>query len=223
MRLKRLALAICLTGGAAAVHAATLPTCQSVLATTDTYAALEATNGTGGCEDGDKIFSNFAYSGAGTDPTAAQISVGVDDNLGIQQYGLQFGTTSSVWSSGFTLSYNAVVDTTLCATCVIIADQSAFQGALAPNSAAVTVTLTPGGVIDLNDLTTNSNSEQISTGAITSTAISYVGSGLSASAPVDSFGGDVYQTSTPEPATLGLVGGALLGLGLLRRKGFSRG
>ena len=85
--------------------------------------------------------------------------------------------------------------------------------------------ITPGGTIPLNDLTTGANVQQISlAGSPTSVSVGMTGTATNSS-PIDSFGLDMYQTATspaPEPATFGLVGGALLGLGVLGRKKISR-
>jgi|PeaSoiMetatran63_FD_contig_31_2801203_length_787_multi_20_in_0_out_0_1 hypothetical protein len=213
-----LALATFLAAGTTAVNATAIPVCS----TTGTLATYEGYGETG-CLDGDKIFSDFAYTAPTGDPIASNIAVGVDDNAGLNQYGLQFQSTLGVWNaSGFVLSYTATVDTAICPQCLIIADQSAFQGALAPNNAAMTVVLSGAGTINLNDLTTNANTEQISFPGVTSTNIAYTGTAAGASDPIDTFGGDVYQVVTPEPGTLGLAGAALLGLGLLGRKKVSR-
>jgi len=198
-----------------------LPACVNG-GTLDTYIADGAT----GCFIGDKIFANFSYSGAGTDPVASSIQVGIDDKPNIYQFGIQLQSATTVWTSGFTLSYTIVVDQPSCvalygvgSNCAIIAAQGAFQGALAPNSAALTDVLTPGGTISLNDLTTGANTLQIGFSPVTSTSVTMTATGESSSAPIDGFGLDVYQTSAiPEPVTMSLTGLGLLGLGIFGRR-----
>ena len=226
MKLKHiLVLTTFLTAGSAVTYAATACVNGDVLSN---YIALGST----GCEIGDKIFANFSYSGTGSDPASSSVQVGIDDKTNIDQFGVQLQSDTVVWTSGFTLDYTVSIVQADCATlygagdtCTMIGAQGAFQGAFAPNTATMTDVLTPGGTISLNDLTTGNNSNQISFAGITSTSVVITGAGLDANDPIDGFGLDVYQHVTspvPEPATLGLVGGALLGLGLLRRKGIVR-
>jgi hypothetical protein len=230
MKLKNITLAAFLMAGASAYGA---PVIQcSAGNTLTTYLAADYE-----CEIGDKMYSNFSYTDPAGDPTAGQIMVGVDNQPGILQTGLQFQTTSNTWTvSGFAVSYSISVDPNVCgsggvygptgSTCSIAAAQLSFQGALAPNNAALKAVLSPGGTLSVDDIATSDNTRQLSLGAqpLTSTNVSIDGMFASASAPIDSFGLDVYQTvsSVPEPATLGLLGVGLVGLGLLGRRVSSR-
>jgi hypothetical protein len=190
--------------------------------------------GSGGCEIGDKVYNNFTYSTGAGNPTSAQVNVGVDNQTGILQTGLQFGTSAGVWTNpGFTIGYTITVDPAQCVilygagnTCAVRASQLAFQGALAgaTNTAALTATFSGAspGSLSVNDLATGNNVNQNAFAPFWTTSdIVITGSGNSTTFPIDSFGLDVYQqvtSSVPEPATVGLVGGVLLGLGALRSK-----
>ncbi len=184
------------------------------------YAALTTT----GCENGDKIFSNFVYTPGSGDPTAGSVSISLDNNPGISLFGLQFGSPAPGFVSNFMLTYTITIDQTAChalfsaGDCSMIAAQGSFQGALAPNSAALTDTLSGATTVSLNDLATNNNTQQQSFLGVTATNVTIQSSGLTASAPINSFGLDVYQTAVPEPMTLSLMGAGLLGLGLLRKR-----
>jgi hypothetical protein len=202
--------------GATASFGAAFSGTQCVAGTT---LATLAAFGTTGCEVGDKIFSNFVYTPTGSDPAAGTVAIGIDNNSGIQQYGLQFQSNGAVWTSaGFTLTYTVTIDTNLCAACRIFAAQGAFQGALAPNTAAMTMALSGAGTVNLNDLTTNANTQQIFFPQITTTNVTITGTGASTSAPIDTFGLDVYQTSIPEPISMSLTGLGLLSLGIFGRR-----
>ena len=226
MKINYIALATFLTVGGFAYGAPVAPCSAGNTLTTYLAAGYE-------CEISDKIYSNFSYTDPAGDPTSDQIVVGVDNQPGILQTGLQFQTTGSTWTvGGFAIGYSIAVDPSVCDTfalngtsgniCAITAAQLSFQGALAPNSAAMNAILTPGGTISVNDLATANNTAQISLGGQPLTATNVVINGLdaSSSAPIDSFGLDVYQTisSVPEPASLGFVGMGLIGLGLFGRR-----
>jgi hypothetical protein len=184
------------------------------------------TLGTTGCEIGDKVFSNFAYTGAtGTDPTSSQILVGNDFLQGIMEFGLQFQSSGTTWTvPGFAISYTIAVDQTACQTlyssgaCSMFAAQGSFQGQLAPNAAALTMVLTPGTTINLDDLSTGDNTQQKFFTNTTSTNVVITGTGASNSAPINSIGLDVYQTAVPEPVSMSLTGLGLLGLGFFGRR-----
>jgi hypothetical protein len=233
MKLKHiLVLTTFLTAGSAVTYATA--TCVSG-ETLSVYAGTGFT-----CEVGDKIYSNFSYAPGTNDPTAAQTSVGIDNFpntvTGIWQIGFQFGSnaTGVTWVSPFSLDYTVTVDQTACAAefgtgyqCSAYEAQGQFQdgSAASSNTAALTDVIGGGGTLSLNDLSTGSNTGQIFFPGITSSAITLTGTGLTATYAIEGFGLDLYESGTspvPEPATLGLVGGALLGLGLLRRKSASR-
>jgi hypothetical protein len=185
------------------------------------------------CEIGDNVYSNFSYTDPVGDPGSDQIIVGVDDQPGISQTGLQFQGTGNTWTvGGFAISYSISIPVcvspfvffgTMGTACSLTAAQLSFQGALAPNDAAMNAIFSPGGTIAVDDLDFRDNTNQINLGSQPLTATNVVINGLyaSTSAPIDSFGLDVYQTitsSAPEPASLGLVGMGLIGLGLLGRR-----
>jgi hypothetical protein len=216
-----LALAVLMTAGTAVTYGTAA--CVNG-ATLDTYVALGET----GCEIGDKIFANFQYNPTGTDPAAGAVEVGIDDKVNIDQFGIQLQSATTVWTSGFTLDYTITIVPADCVvlygpgeTCTMIGAQGAFQGAFAPTTAAMTMVLTPGGTISLNDISTSNNVNQISFAGITNTSVVITGLGDDANDPIDTFGLDVYQhvqSAVPEPAALGLLGAGLLGIGLVHRR-----
>jgi len=228
-----LALAAFLALGTAVTYAT--PVCQAG-ASLSVYTAAGFT-----CEVGDKIFTGFSYTATGLDPTAAQVSVGIDNFANpltdIWQIGFQLGSsvTGLAWTSGFSLDYTWSIDQAACAaefgaghTCSAYEAQGQFQdgSANSTNTATMTDKLTPGGTLNLNDLTTGANTGQIFFSFINSPiSVTLTAAGLNTTNAIEGFGLDSYQYGNaplPEPGTLGLVGGALLGLGLLRRKIVSR-
>ncbi len=221
--------------GAALTYGAPIPVCGAG-ALAGVYTNTDGSSNGYSCEIADKIYSNFSYTTAGADPTAAQINVGIDNNASISQTGLQINSNVQglTWdSAGFTLSYTVTVDPTACAslygagtTCTITGAQGQFQGAFTSNSAAMTMGLTPGGTISLNGLSPSNNTANLTLGSqpVTSTSVLITGTSADTNDPIDSFGLDLYQTETigpqsvPEPTTFTIVGAGLLGLSLLRRR-----
>jgi len=224
--MKKILLAVTFAALSSIPAFATIQSCSSVGSTLDTLIAL----GAGTCDVGDKTFSNFTYSPGTGDPAAGNVTVGYDNNHGIFQYGLQFGTNTSVWNSNFTLSYTETVDPAACQTiygagytCTITAAQGQYQGGLAnpSNTSQMTITLT-GANINLNDTSTGNYSQQVSLASLTSTSVGIAGTS-NTTYPIDSFGLDIYQTvqapgGVPEPMSMSLMGVGLLGLGFIGRK-----
>jgi hypothetical protein len=236
MKLKYiLALAMVLAVGSAVSSAATLPACAAG-ALGGTYTTVTGASNGYTCETNDKIFSNFVYTTAGADPSAGQVSVGIDSNVGIFQSGFQFNSSvpGLVWNTpGFSLAFTVTVDQAMCATlygagdtCTITGAQGQFQGAFNSNGATMVDTITPGGTINLDGVNPGDNTKNLTLTPqpITTTNISIAGTNAGSTDPIDSFGLDLYQTvsvpssGVPEPATFSLMGGGLLGLGLLRRR-----
>jgi len=206
--------------GAVASYGAPIASCGSL-------GNLLAIETAGSCEVGDKVFSAFSYSAGSGDPGAADVTVQGTSSVAGQAFGLQFGSDlSTAWVSNFTLSFNISIDQTACqgfygafANCYISGTQDQMQGGSAgpSNTAAVTVTHTAGGVINVNALSTSNETGQILGLNQSTMADSFAGVG-SLAFPVTQFGTEVFQGTVPEPMTFSLMGAGLLGLGLLRKR-----
>jgi hypothetical protein len=223
-------------GGAALSHAAIVPSCEDG-ALAGVYTNADGTQNGFVCETSDKIYSNFSYATLGTDPDAAHVTIGIDNNTAISQSGLQVNSSAQglAWDTpGFSLAYTITVDEAACAalngpgfTCSITGAQGQFQGALNSNAAIMTDVFVPGGTISLDGVSTGDNTADLNLTPQPITAVNVKISGISASRtdPIDSFGLDVYQTVSPdsrsvvpEPATFVLMGVGLLSFGLFPRR-----
>jgi hypothetical protein len=201
--------------------------------TTQTNLAQLIALGASGCQHQDKIFSNFAYNGTGSEApglvaTTHENSGGI--GLPTDVHGWNFSVPGG-FTTGFTLSYTVTVDL-LCATdgnCgaingtdtshqAIFASVDQEQSGIVPNNTAVTDTQT-GGVLHINGSSTGAETNQITYAPLTviNTSAVYTTSGTSG---MQTFEEDFFEenTAVPEPATLALCGGALVLVGFLKKR-----
>jgi hypothetical protein len=206
-------------------------TCQSILSVGDgNFGELETA---GSCDIG-----NVTFSGFNTTYTATSVLVATDGFAG-SPVGSILGLTYSFLagtfpggSVGYTATYDPLASTdgaggtacpvteTMCGITGVEAQLN--SGVPIPNAAAVTTVYSGGYVgsseVDALSLADETFQENIPLvvfpGGVTKVA-TYNGLGTA-----DTFSTEVITggIATPEPATLGLVGGALLAVGVLRRR-----
>jgi hypothetical protein len=176
--------------------------------------------GPDGCVSQDKIFSGFVYT-----PVQGGLSAGdIDFNLVIQTgtsdiHGWSF-VPEGAWVLGFTLSYDITVAPGNPGLAIVQSKDQMNSGTagngITINDVQTGVTPSPlalvSGAAVFSDAYNLQTVHTLSTGTIPAgqNLLSYEQNWLEAS------------TGVPEPATLSLIGGALLGLGMLRRKRFFR-
>jgi hypothetical protein len=180
------------------------------------------------CTIGDKTFSNFTYtasSGGGATPVAAADIAITTINNGASAIGFQF---SAPWVVASTQSLDSLIGFNVAVTPptggVFIHDASLVQGGTSFSGAGVAsvsenlsnlttlLTITAAGQTVLSDQATFSNTGSV--GVTKDIAVRANGGSASISLVDDTFS----QTTVAEPASLAILGGGLLSLGLLRQQ-----
>jgi len=172
------------------------------------------------CEIQSLIFSNFSYTPTGSDVSASNITASIVSNLVTMETGWAFTPITGAWGAGFNFSFTVSVDPAFASTVAIVAskDQMNSGAVIPPNGVSVVDTQTPGTMTMLG--TPTGETQFIGPYLLGTVNTSSVGV-IPAGKTITSYEQDFFEGSAaPEPATFGLIGGALLGLGLLGRKRF---
>ena len=180
----------------------------------------------------DILFSNFTYTPSGGAPAASLVTVSTDSGFssGVAQTGFAFATAGGwVSGQGFTLTYTATVCTVGCPDLgaggsnvysfhAATGQANTFLNAqgLAMTNSFGTLNLSLSNTSELVKLFAG-NPSGISTDTY---SIFYAGGGGGAGITLNSYQGDIYTQDAliPEPVTMLLVGGGLLGVALLANK-----
>lgn len=206
--------------------------CQSLLGGggLDLFSQLEA--GPDSCNVGNVTFSNFS-----TTLTAADVTVLVNGSATSPVgsiLGFTYGYLNGVFpvgTIGYTATYdpNAATDGAGGLACPVTDSVCGITGievqlnSILGNGAVVTTTYS-GGFVGTSQVSSATLADETYQATIPiveyPTSLTKVAS-YNGSGSINDFSTEVITggiSTTPEPATFGLVGGALLGLGLLRRK-----
>ena len=202
-----------------------------------TYASYMATNAAGGCFVGDKTFSNFNYTSSGTNATAIPASGVTVNTIGPAgsgatllgpDIGLQFNAPWSV-GAGQALDSLITFDVAVTSGAALIHDAGLVQGGTSfsgnglgqvaenacgpapctPSGAINLFTIDSAGQVKLTDLTVFSPTGSLS--VVKDISVNGNSGSASISLVNDTF------SQIPEPASLTLLGSALIGLGWLGR------
>jgi PEP-CTERM motif len=207
--------AVAVTGGA---HAALCPAGGAVGSTLDAYIAL----GAAGCQIGDKTFSNFSYNGDGTGVLANQVGVTPDaaGNLGVQLNGAWGGPAAG--ANDVAINFTVAITPGAAPAGTLITDAS-LQVLNGTGSFLDTEQLfnAVGGAL-LATITTSDNLLHAAAFAGVLSANETEDLRLNPGAQVSivdkRFSQSIGPVTTPEPASLAILGISLLGMGVAYRR-----
>jgi hypothetical protein len=171
------------------------------------------------CEIQSLIFSNFSYSPTGTDVAAANITANMVTNTVTQEAGWAFSPTVGAWTSGFNFSFTVSVDPLAPLVAIVASKDQMNSGAVIPPNGVTAVDTQTAGTMTMQGTSTGETQfiGPFLLGTLNTASVGTIPGGKS----ITSYEQDFFEGSAaPEPATFGLIGGALLGLGLLGRKRF---
>jgi hypothetical protein len=185
--------------------------------------ALPATGPNAGCQHQDKIFSNFTYSLSDAADVNATHVFSTTPTFDI--HGWNFSHQNGTWLTGFTLAYTVTIDTTVSPNQRIFIVKDQQNSGEVPNGTAVSDVET-GAFTTVNVNTNGSGSGGAETSqmslpnvlSLRTTSTFTPGGGQLLSWEQQWFEHAVTVPTIPEPATLLLSGGALILVGLLRRR-----
>jgi hypothetical protein len=190
--------------------------------------------GAGGCESGDKLFSNFTYTGGGALAPASLVSFNVTESVlsGYDIHGFTFkpGVTVStggtitgdgIWSTSFSLGYTIAVLPS--SPQYLFGALSQFTlGPVPGNTSVATTTLSNGVVFNLSQGTASLplNTKTALFESVKSLNVNTVVTIIPEQSGnfVTGMAQNYTQQVIPEPMTFVLIGTGLVGLGLLRRR-----
>jgi hypothetical protein len=234
MRAKSLVLAAAILAFGGILSASTLVNCAQAMAAPGTYglnglagtAQVLDSNGTWSCEQGniDYTFTPTSYYNFTNVPTTA-VAVSFVNSLSYNFEELQFSVSGqNAWDTangGFTISFTAALCTNVAICGTVAAPLTSITSAdtqeTPPNALAVMTTslngnnATLGGAGNTNKYTVNLNTNTV-------TFLDTYTPGPSDVDGVTGVTNDAYETVGPEPSTMMLMGGALIGLGVVARK-----
>ncbi len=169
----------------------------------------------GGCFVQDKLFTDFTYSGGGTQ-TASKVNVTatLSEIPGIDIHGFTFVPTQ-VWTTGFVVGYTVSVMDPGTGTSITAALDQINLGPVVNGTTAIS-TKSNGQTYNLSqaNLTESSNFPAVTT----------ISSSTTVTVPTGSFLISLEEQYTqtvgqvPEPATFAMIAGGLIGLRFLRRR-----
>jgi hypothetical protein len=169
----------------------------------------------GGCFVQDKLFTDFTYTGGGTETASAvKVTATLAVIPGIDIHGFTF-VPDQVWSSSFSLGYTISVMTPGSGVNIVAALDQINLGPLGNATTAIS-TKGNGAVynLDMSTLTQSSGFAPVSS------LSSFTQVTVPTGAFLISLEEQYTQTveSVPEPGTLLMITGGLLGLGFFRRR-----
>jgi hypothetical protein len=215
---KFLVISLSLVAVGGIVAGATIPACGNT-----SYTQTALANAGGSCEDGDKIFSNFSGNMDTVNPNLVVTFGGA----GLGPYNVSISdSTNAALTANFTFNYTVTVDETGVVNGFNYISNMGAGGVDSFNTvAANNNTTNNAGCPTLNSVdngntgfaTAKCNTVGQPTAMSIQEAYAYT-SGSTATAIQDTYIQAFQNTSTPEPASMMLLGGGLLVAGLIGRK-----